>query len=376
MKIGKRTISASEPYIIAEIGVNHDGDPARAEMLTELAIAAGADAVKFQCFQAEMLMSRAAGLAEYQRAAGETDPLVMLRRLELPLEVMGRCIERAHKAGRHSMVTVFSLPLVERAAALPWDAFKTASPDVVHRPLLEAVAGQGRPLVVSTGAAEMDEIERAVSWLRRIPGVMERLALLHCVSSYPCDAADASLLAMDDLRNVHAVVGYSDHTQGTDTGALAVRCGAVMLEKHITDDNLRVGPDHAASLDGEAFGQYVALAREAGRRAAEAVRTGAGQARLTAGDAAADVRCGERCKVVLPCERDVRAVSRQSIVAVRDLPAGHLLTRQDVAFKRPGTGLAPWQLGAVLGRVLTAPVVADGAIDAGMVGAAGVVTRA
>lgn len=331
MRIGERAIGAGQPpYVIAEIGVNHDGEAARARALVEAAARAGADAIKLQYFRADLLLSREAQLAAYQRAAGEVDPLAMLRRLELGLEDMARVVERAHGLGLHAIVTVFSLEHVEPVSRLAWDAFKTASPDLVHRPLLEALARDGRPMIVSTGAATLEEVERARGWLEP---ARQRLALLHCVSSYPTPPADAQIGAVAEVARAArgCVVGYSDHTAGVEAGAVAVGAGAAILEKHLTDDRGRAGPDHAASLEPGALREYIDRAR--------------------AGGAAADpVLLGDGRKRVLECERDVRTLSRQSVAAARDLAPGQAIQRHDLTVRRPGTGLEPWRLGELLGR--------------------------
>ena len=180
MHISRRPITPANPYIIAELGVNHDGSVDRALALTEAAAAAGADAIKLQFFRTDLLMSRAAKLAAYQHSAGETDPVAMLRRLELSLDDMARVIDRAHRFNIHAIVTVFSVDLVSEAESLPFDAYKTASPDLIHKPLLGALAATGKPLIVSTGASTLDEITRARDWLAP---AAERLACLQCVSS-------------------------------------------------------------------------------------------------------------------------------------------------------------------------------------------------
>lgn len=327
------------PYIIAELGVNHDGSPERALELTRLAANAGADAVKVQVFRAEMLMGRAARLATYQRAAGETDPFEMLRRLELSWEAFEAVVTLAHELGMHAIATVFSVPLVEPAMNLRgasgrgFDAWKTASPDIVHRPLLEALGDTGRPLIVSTGAATLDEVSRAVGWLgqRSVSP-----ALLQCVSSYPTPMEHAALEGIPALLSAHStlVIGYSDHTPLEHTGAIAVSLGARILEKHFTEDRGRAGPDHSASLEAAGFRRYADAAR-----AAFVQRT-------------PPPPIAAPSKRVLEIERDVRGVSRQSIVAARDLPAGHVVAREDVEFKRPGSGLEPWRVGEVVGRRL------------------------
>lgn len=341
MKIRDREIGAARPYIIAELGVNHDGDPARALKLTGLAAAAGADAVKFQLFRADMLMSGASKLAAYQEAAGERDPLSMLRRLELSIDEMAPCVELARELGVDAIVSVFSVELVAEAERLAWDAYKTASPDIINRPLLEELAGTGRPLIVSTGAATMDEVRRAVEWLSPW---RERLALLQCVSSYPTAREHAELGGVGALIDAFPSmnIGYSDHTADVETGALACAMGAVMLEKHFTDDRGAKGPDHAASLDPAAFAEYCRRVRAGG---VGAVRV-------------------ERVKRVLEIEKDVRSVSRQSLTARRELLCGTLVTREHLTIKRPGTGLAPFELARVLGRRVTRDVAADSPLRA------------
>lgn len=379
MNIAGRQIGPGEtPYVIAEIGVNHDGSERRALDMVDAAAEAGADAVKLQWFEAERLMSRACRLARYQEEAGERDPVEMLRRLELGALAMARVVERAHIRGMHAIVTVFSLELVEPASALAWDAFKTASPDIIHRPMLEALERDGRPMIVSTGAAEMAEVERAVGWLSGARRA-DRLALLQCVSSYPCADEDAAIGGVAALADrFGAPTGYSDHTRGVDSGALAVACGACVLEKHLTWSNAAPGPDHAASLEPGAFAEYVALARgsRAGARAgvvgAEAQRRTSAAGKVHAGGVVragggalieapttADPRVGPAIKRVLPCERDVRTVSRQSLVTTSAFSMGHVLSRNDLTIKRPGTGLAPFALNDVLGMRLARAVDAD-----------------
>ena len=339
MNIAGREIGAGrEAYVIAEVGVNHDGDVERALQLTDAAAEAGADAVKLQYFETDRLMSKAAKLAAYQKAAGETDPITMLRRLELTLDDCAKVIERAHERGVHAIVTVFSLETVEKTLALPWDAIKTASPDVVNRPLLGALMGDGRPMIVSTGAATIDEVRTALEWLGPVLG---HLAVLQCVSSYP-----APSLALEGIGAIakltKAPVGYSDHSAGVEAGGLAVACVASVLEKHLTYDRHAAGPDHAASLEPDGLRAYVELARRAHAERDRFV-----------------TNLGPPSKTVLDAERDVRTVSRQSVVATRDLPAGHVIARADVTVKRPGTGIPPWRLDEVVGGRTARAVAAD-----------------
>jgi len=357
MKIGSREVGPGHPvYIIAELGVNHDGSVERALEMVDAAADAGADAVKMQFFTAQGLVSRACRLAAYQAAAGEADPVAMLRRLEIGRDGMEAVIERSHRRGLDAIVTVFSLELVGAAREMGWDAFKTASPDVINRPLLERVAACGRPLIVSTGAATIDEVRRAMEWLAPWK---DRVGVLQCVSSYPAADEDAALGGMVELAGVHdGPIGYSDHTAGEDTGALAARLGACILEKHLTYDRGAKGPDHAASLDAAGFARYVAMVRAERPVAGEPRRWGMAE-KFGRGALGPDVRIGPARKALLECEKDVRAVSRQSVTARRGMPAGHVLTMEDLTVKRPGTGIEPFRLEEVVGRRLARDVEGD-----------------
>jgi N,N'-diacetyllegionaminate synthase len=257
-------------------------------------------------------------------------------------------VKRAHELGLGAIVTVFNLELVGEADLFGWDAYKTASPDIVHRPLLGALAATGRPLIVSTGAATLDEVKRAAGWLTH---AKDRLAFLQCVSCYPTRREDAAVRAMEPIAQATGLpVGYSDHTRETDTGAVAANLGAVILEKHFTYDKHARGPDHAASLEPAEFRAYATLARdESNLRIWTSARVPPKE----------DVRWGPPEKRVLDCERDVRSVSRQSVTAARELRAGEVLRPADIRFKRPGVGLEPWRSDEILGRQLARDVGVD-----------------
>lgn len=342
MRLGSRPIGPEHPpYIIAEIGVNHDGSTQRALALVEAAKHSGANAVKVQYFEAATLMSSACRLAAYQAAAGETDPIEMLAGLQLNRDAMAEVVRYAHSLDLHAIVTIFSIEHASLARDLNWDALKVASPDIINTPLLTALAAAGKPMILSTGAADAGEIARAL----RLCGD----AALHCVSAYPTPDEHAQLAgipALADLTgtlqlNRSVLVGYSDHTSSHDTGALAVVAGACVLEKHLTWSRGAKGPDHAASLDPALFARYVQQAHRAWSM------------------------LGLRRVIVQEIEQDVRTVSRQSIVAARDLPAGHSLSRADLTIKRPGTGLPPWMIDALPGRRLIRDVAFDTPLTAG-----------
>ena len=362
MRIGRQEIGLDQPpYVIAEIGVNHDGSVDRALELVHAAAGAGADAIKLQLFKTDLLMSEASRLASYQEDAGETDPLAMLRRLELSIEQMKPIVSLAYELGIGAIVTVFSVELIEEAEQLNidgqgWSAYKTASPDITNKPLLDALVATGRPLIISTGASTLDEVSRSIQWLEP---AHERTAYLQCVSCYPTPADSSALGGIKAINRVfNGPVGYSDHTQEIQTGWMAVACGATLLEKHLTYDTKASGPDHAASLEPDAFRDYCTQAklRQAKPSNVEQYTPGA--------PVAAPVDFAMKYvpkieKVVLPIEEDVRVVSRQSLTNVRDMPAGYVLKSTDLTIKRPGTGIEPWRMAEMVGRVMRCQVQAD-----------------
>ncbi len=315
--------------VVAEIGVNHDGDTDAARRLIDAAAGAGADAVKFQYFVPDRLLSNQAEFAGYQQGQAPS-PRVMLERLALTIDELGRLVEQAHASGLAAVVTPFSPADPAELAPLGLDAVKTASPDAVNPPLLEACAALDLPLLISTGACGLDELSFAAGLLKRHRAGG---ALLHCVSSYPTPMDDAQLGGVVAMREQLGLpVGYSDHTSAVHTGALGVAAGAVVLEKHLTHDRSAPGPDHAASLDPGQFSKYVAYVREAERA------------------------LGLCTKQLTEIERDVRRVARQSVCVLRDLPAGHVLSGEDLTVKRPGTGVPAEQLGNIIGRTLARAV--------------------
>ena len=311
--------------IVAEVGVNHDGRLDRGIELIRAAADAGADAVKLQWFHPDRLLSKQALLAEYQAGKAE-DARGLLKKLALDLDMLHRFADTTREVGLRLVVTPFSPADVQELAGLEIDAVKIASPDAVNTPLLEAVATLNKPILISTGTCELDELAPAADLItKHRPGG----CLLQCVSSYPTPTNDASLGGMADIRQRYQLpVGYSDHTQDITTGALAVAAGAAVIEKHLTHDRGAPGPDHAASADPKQFADYVRLVRPA-------------QAML-----------GPSRKQVQPVEADVRLVSRQSVCLTRDLPAGHQLKSEDLTVMRPGTGIPACELKNLIGQTL------------------------
>ncbi|NJL32178.1 MAG: N-acetylneuraminate synthase [Phycisphaerales bacterium] len=319
--------------VLAELGVNHNGQLEQALALVHAAAGAGADAVKLQLFDPRHLLSQQAMLADYQRQAGAADPFAMLDELKLSLADMQRVAREARDCNLSLVVTPFSPEDVETLKALAVDAVKIASPDAVNPPLLKAVAALQKPMLVSTGTCEVDELEWVAGLLKRHePGGI----LLQCVSSYPTKMDKAGLGGMAVLRERFALpVGATRITpRRSSPGALATAAGACVLEKHLTLDVHADGPDHAASLDPVHFSHYVDLVRQA-EAAWGALR--------------------KNCQEV---EREVRLVSRQSVCAKRDLPAGHKLTGDDLTVRRPGTGIPAKQMDMLLGHRLVRAVAA------------------
>lgn len=327
-----RIVAPGEPtLVIAEIGVNHDGAVSRALELVEVAAEGKADAVKLQIFRARTLMHGSGAFASYQRErCEESDPAAMLSRYELPAVDLERVVEAIRDRGMIPLATPFSVGDVATLAELNLPAVKIASPDLVNRPLLLHAARLGKPLLISTGAATIDEIERTAGWLRNWAAPF---SLLHCVSSYPTPAHEANLCWIAELASrFDAPVGYSDHTTELMSGALAVAAGACIVEKHLTFDRAAQGPDHSASADPQQFAQYVQMIR------------------------AADRLRGRAGKRVLPVEEDVRRVSRQSLVLCRDLRPGDALRAEDLIVQRPGTGIPAAMCEHVVGRRILRPL--------------------
>jgi N,N'-diacetyllegionaminate synthase len=323
--IGAHESQGRRVFVVTEAGVNHDGSVEEALRLVDSARLAGADAVKFQVFCADRLLSPDAPTAEYQRhTAGAADQGELLARLELDRDAYGHIADHCRATGIQFLATPFDPNDLEFLLTLDVPAIKIASTDLTNRPLLAAAFASGLPVLLSTGASVRAEIDRAVAWYRR-EGSSAPLVLLHCVSSYPTPAEEANLGAIATLRRRYGLpVGYSDHTTSTQTGALAVAAGAQVIEKHLTLDRDRPGPDHATSLEPDALADYIARIRQA-----EAMM---GSGRLY---------CAE-------IEKDVRRVARRSIVAKCDIAAGQPLTPDVLTVKRPSGGIDPGRFDEVL----------------------------
>jgi N,N'-diacetyllegionaminate synthase len=327
-EIAGRPIGPAQPcFIIAEAGVNHNGDPDMARRLVDAAVEAGADAVKFQTFVAEELVAPSARKAAYQLEdtdASESQ-LEMLKHLTLPHEDFTHLHNHCRERDILFMSTPFDGESADFLEQLGVPAYKIPSGEITNLPFLEHVARKGKPMIVSTGMAWLGEVEAAV---RAIKGAGDPpLALLHCVSNYPAAPGEVNLRAMHTMEASFGLpVGYSDHTPGVEVALAAAALGACILEKHFTLDRTLPGPDHRASLEPEELASLV-----------RGIRT-------------VEASLGHGRKEPAASEADTAAVARRSLVAAQDIPAGTPITEAMIAVRRPGTGLPPAFRSYLIGR--------------------------
>jgi len=334
----KGTIEQPTPcYIIAEAGVNHNGSEDLAFKLVDAAVDAGADAVKFQTFKAEKLVTRQARKAAYQEVqTGEGDQFAMLKALELSEQVLHHLASYCAGKGIEFLSTPFDEESADFLIDLGCHRLKIPSGELTNTPFLRFLAAKGLPMILSTGMANLDEVAEAVTLIagvREKQGFVEPLSeiltLLHCTSNYPTPLADVNLRAMQTLAETfHLPVGYSDHTAGTFVAPIARALGAVVLEKHFTLDRAMPGPDHAASLEPDELAQMVRRIHDT------------------------DVLLGSPEKAPTGPELEVRIAARRSVTLAQDVAAGVVLTPAMLTLMRPGDGIPPAELEAVVGRTL------------------------
>lgn len=315
--------------IIAEAGVNHNGDIDAAKRLVEAAAAAGADIVKFQTFRADLLVTRSAAKADYQvvsTGSGESQ-YEMLQRLELNPEAHDILIAHCAAHRIEFMSTAFDEESVALLAGRGMRRFKIPSGELTNLPYLRSVAGLADEVIISTGMATMDEIAAAIAVFERAGISRDRLCVLHCTTDYPAAMADVNLRAMQTIGTSFGVrVGYSDHTLGIEIPVAAVALGACVIEKHFTLDKTLPGPDHKASLEPDQLSAMVAAVRNVEKALGDGVKR--------------------------PSAAELRNVPivRKSLVAIRPIQAGEQFSLENIAAKRPGTGVSPMRLDDVLGR--------------------------
>ncbi len=313
--------------IIAEAGVNHTGSLAMAKQLAGVAKAAGADIVKFQTAKPELVISRFAEKAEYQKAeTGEAESqLEMCKRIHLTFDEHAQLKEYCDSIGIAYLSTPFDLDSIDFLQQLGTPMWKVPSGEITNLPYLEKIAATKKPVILSTGMSMLSEIEDALTILE--DGGAGPITLLHCNTEYPTPIEDANLLAMQDLREQFGLpVGYSDHTAGIEADIAAAALGAVVIEKHFTLDKALPGPDHKASLSPEELTAMVAAVRKT------------------------ELALGDGRKHVTESEAKNKPIARKSILAKRDIKKGETFTPENLTVKRPGDGISPMRWYDVLGK--------------------------
>jgi len=317
--------------IIAEAGVNHNGDYELAKRLVSVAAEAGADFVKFQTFRADKIVSKSAKKADYQERNindGDDSQYTMLKKLEMPEEWHSKLIQYANEQGIQFLSTGFDNESIDFLDKLGTPLFKIPSGEITNKPYLRHIASKGKPVILSTGMATIEEIKAALEVLTKNGVTKDKITVLHCNTEYPTSMEDVNLKAMNSIGDMLGVkIGYSDHTQGIEIPIAAVALGATVIEKHFTLDRNLPGPDHKASLEPNELKEMV----QAIRNIEKAIS-------------------GSGIKEPSNSEKKNIAVARKSIVSAKPIKKGELLTEENLTIKRPGNGISPMLWDEVLGK--------------------------
>ena len=316
-------------YIIAEAGVNHNGDINLAKKLVDIAKDAGCDCVKFQTFSADKIVTKQAKKAEYQIANTKNDDsqYEMLKKLELTYDEFNELKRYCDEIGIDFLSTPFDEEAADLLESIGVDAYKIPSGEITNKPLLQYVAKKNKKMLVSTGMCTLEEVEKAVQWIKETGN--DDIVLFHCTSNYPAPFDAVNMEAMLTLeREFGYPIGYSDHTKGIEISLMSVAYGATVVEKHFTYDRNADGPDHKASLEPDELALMV-----------ESIR----HIEMAKGD-------GE--KKPTETELSTRTVARKSLVWSRQMIVGEVVKKEDLRCKRPGTGIAPELLDAMVGRTI------------------------
>ncbi|HBW34977.1 N-acetylneuraminate synthase [Desulfosporosinus sp. BICA1-9] len=330
----------SNIFIIAEAGVNHNGDVSIAKELIDAAKSAGANAVKFQTFKAEHLVSKVAQKADYQKQVSETDEsqLEMLKKLELSYDDFKDLKKYCEEKGILFLSTAFDFDSIDFLESLEMPIYKVPSGEITNLPYLMKIASTGKPVIMSTGMSDLDEVGLALEVLR--DNGVGTMTLLHCNTQYPTPFEDANLKAMLTLKERFGLaVGYSDHTLGIEAPIAAIALGATVIEKHFTLNKSLVGPDHKASLDPQELKAMVTSIRNI------------------------EVALGDGIKQPSVSEIMNKEVARKSIVARRNIVKGEIFTQDNLTVKRPGNGISPMKWFEVLGMSAMRDFCEDELID-------------
>lgn len=324
----------NKPVIIAEAGVNHNGDVRLAEKLVEAAATAGADAIKFQTFKAFECASRFAPAADYQKNNGITDQFELLKALELPFAAFAHLKQYTENLGLTFLSTPDGQLSLEYLLQLKVGAIKIASGELTNHPFLKTIGQCRLPVILSTGMGTLGKIQSALDILT-LAGAPE-LILLHCTTEYPAPASDINLRAILTMQQAFNLpVGFSDHTEGSEAAIAATAMGAVLIEKHLTLDRDMAGPDHSASMNPQEFAAMVSSIRRVNEM------------------------LGDGIKKPAPCELANMALVNRSLVAAANLSAGEVLTLDNIAIKRPADGIGPEMLEQALNRRVLVDITAD-----------------
>jgi N,N'-diacetyllegionaminate synthase len=317
--------------IIAEAGVNHNGDLETAKQLIDVAAAAGADCVKFQTFRADKLVSAQSQLAEYQAkntGSKESSQYEMLKKLEMPGQWHYELKQYAESKHIIFVSTGFDEASVDLLEKVGIPFYKVPSGEITNKPYLEHIAAKQKPVILSTGMSDLAEIKAAIDIFLSKGLTKEMITVLHCNTEYPTPMIDVNLTAMNTIKkNLGVAVGYSDHTIGIEIPIAAVALGAVVIEKHFTLDRNMPGPDHLASLEPAELRSMVIAIRNI-----ELALSGDGQKKASAS------------------EIKNKTVARKSIHLARNIEAGHIITMDDLEMKRPGDGISPMMMDMVIGK--------------------------
>ncbi len=329
-------------FIIAEAGVNHNGDLELAKKMINTAATAGADAVKFQTFKADKLVARHAPKADYQqRSSGsEESQYHMLKRLEFDEDQFRMLHAHCRQRRINFLSSPFDLESIDFLVSLGLETFKIPSGEIINLPYLCKIGGLGKKIILSTGMADMIEIQEALDVLIKTGTARENITILQCNTEYPTPMEDVNLAAMQTIADAFNVpVGFSDHTEGIEVAIAAVALGAVVLEKHFTMDKTLPGPDHQASLEPHELQAMIAAIRNV------------------------EIATGDGIKRPTRSETSNRMVARKSIVAACSINEGEIFTEQNLALKRPGTGISPMRWDEVLGKIASHNFMADELIE-------------
>ena len=328
--------------IIAEAGVNHNGDIQLAKELIDVSAASGADYVKFQSFSALRQTTQTARKADYQtqNVGSDTSQQEMLRQLELTEDMLKELMAYCDLKNMKIFSTGFDIESVDLLANLGQKFFKIPSGEINNLPYLRHVGQLGKPILLSTGMSTLGDIEAAIDVLEQAGTSRDHLTVLHCTTEYPAPMHEVNLQAMQCIQSAFGVaVGYSDHTRGIEIAIAAVAMGASVIEKHFTLDRGLPGPDHKASLEPAELDAMVTAIRNT------------------------ELALGDGIKRVTSSELRNRSVARKSLVASRAIKAGDVFTPQNLVIKRPGTGISPMRGDEALGKKAQRDFVADELID-------------